>query len=112
MTRLVYTDLTLPWTLSSTTYPTITQAAADITSMYMQASAVLCVAYSATVPDTDLIRSVIKFKLEQYYIAMNEMRKNPSQSRPVPPPMIFSRDEITMAEKEKGTIFKYTKTGY
>jgi hypothetical protein len=84
---------------------------ADITDLYKQAATALGVAYSATVPDTDLIYSVIKGKLEAFYNARNDAIIRKQDYSQLQAPGIFSREEITMQEKPKATISVSHKLG-
>jgi hypothetical protein len=96
MTRVVYTDLTLNFTPGSSTFPSSTQIANDITNLYRLAAEAMGVAYSASVPDTVTLFALIKSKMENH---VDLLQKNngatPDTRKPVPP-LLFSRDEITM----------------
>jgi hypothetical protein len=103
MTRCVYTDIPLPFTLSTTTFPTIAQTTLFIDNFYKLGADILGVTYSATVPDTPTLFSLIVSKLSIYIMRLNEARRHPDQF------VQISADWLTFTEQDKQAILGYNK---
>jgi hypothetical protein len=103
MTRCVYTDIPLPFTLSTTTFPTIAQTSAMITNFYKLGADILTVTYTATVPDTPTLFALIVSKLSIYIMRLNEARKHPDLNVQISP------DWLTFTDVDKQAILGYNK---
>jgi hypothetical protein len=103
MTRCVYTDIPLPFTLSTTTFPTIVQVTAYINNFYRLAADILAVTYSATVPDTPTLFALIVAKLSVYIMRLNEARRHPDMN------VQIGADWLTFNQADKDYILGYNK---
>lgn len=94
MTRLVYTDLHLRFTPTTTTFPSSTGLAADITNFYQTAADLMKVAYSATVPDDAYISAMIKYHMEDHWNTVIWNDSHPEVAPQKVPPLMFTKDEV------------------
>lgn len=98
MTRCVYTDIPLPFTLSTTTFPTIAQVTSYINNFYMLAAEILGLTYSATVPDTPTLFALIVAKLSVYIMRLNEARRHPDLN------VVINADWLTFNQADADSI--------
>ena len=103
MTRCTYSDIPLPFTLSTTTFPTIVQTTTFIDNLYKLGADILAVTYSSTVPDTPTLFSLIVSKLSVYIMRLNEARRHPEQFVSVSP------DWLAFTKEDKDYILGYNK---
>jgi len=96
MTRVVYTDLTLPYTPGSSTFPSSTHVANDITHMYKLAAEIMGIEYSATAPDSEFLFGLIKAKVEAHTIALQRANQ-PGEHVSVPALVFTEKEEQRLA---------------
>ena len=112
MTRLVYTGLALDYTISATTFPSITHASGYIEDLYKQAADLQGVTYSETVPDSALLYSLIKNKVSNYCNNQRRMHDHPQNFTKDLPPLIWDtaeEEKIRNAPKRGWTVESASK---